>query len=52
MSFYAMGMYILIAGALGLAIGDGRFDISSHPSAGFMFRPWIWRFWMIWPTMA
>ncbi len=42
MNFYAMGVYAAISGALGLAIGDGRFASSSHPSHGFMFRPWIW----------
>jgi drug/metabolite transporter (DMT)-like permease len=42
MSFYAMIVYAVIAAALGLALGDGRFDASAHPSLGFMFRPWIW----------
>jgi drug/metabolite transporter (DMT)-like permease len=42
MNFYAMGTYVLIAGVLGLALGDGRFDNSSHPSLGFLFRAWVW----------
>ena len=33
---------MVVSGATGLAIGDGRFAGSGEPSLEFLFRAWVW----------
>ncbi len=42
LTFYTMVVMMVVAGAAGLAFGDGRFDLFDHPSLAFLFRAWIW----------
>ena len=41
MSFYAMVTFIAVSAIVGLVLGDGRFMTEVHPSAAFLFRPWV-----------
>lgn len=40
MAFYIQVTFIIVSGAIGLAIGDGRFAGTGHPSLEFLFRAW------------
>ena len=42
MAFYVQLTFVVISGAAGLAIGDGRFAGSGEPSLEFLFRAWVW----------
>ncbi len=42
MSFYVQLSFIAASGAIGLAVGDGRFAGSGHPSVEFLLRAWVW----------
>lgn len=42
LTFYTMVVMTTVAGAAGLAFGDGRFDRFEHPSLSFLFRAWVW----------
>lgn len=42
LTFYTMVVMLVVAGAAGLAFGDGRFDLFEHPSLAFLFRAWVW----------
>lgn len=42
LAFYAMLTFVAASGVVGLAIGDGRFAGSVHPSLAFLLRPWVW----------
>ena len=40
MAFYVQLTFIIVSGGIGLAIGDGRFAGTDHPSLEFLFRAW------------
>lgn len=40
MTFYILVTFILVSSAIGLAVGDGRFAGSGHPSLEFLLRAW------------
>jgi drug/metabolite transporter (DMT)-like permease len=40
MAFYVQVTFLIIAGFIGLCIGDGRFSGSAHPSLDFLTRAW------------
>ena len=42
MTFYAMGVYLIGAAVLGLALHLIGFETATHPSLQFLFRPWVW----------
>lgn len=42
MVFYIQLTFVVISGAAGLALGDGRFAGSGDPSLEFLLRAWIW----------
>ncbi len=42
MAFYVQLTFVVISGATGLAIGDGRFAGTGEPSLEFLFRAWVW----------
>ena len=42
LTFYTTMVMLAVAGAAGLAFGDGRFDLFEHPSLAFLFRAWVW----------
>ncbi len=42
LTFYTMIVMLVVAGAAGLAFGDGKFDLFEHPSLAFLFRAWVW----------
>ena len=42
MAFYVQLTFVVVSGATGLAIGDGRFAGSGEPSLEFLFRAWVW----------
>jgi drug/metabolite transporter (DMT)-like permease len=42
MAFYIQIMFIVVSLAMGLALGDGRFDTQSDPSLTFLLRAWSW----------
>jgi len=42
MAFYIQIMFIVVSIAIGLAIGDGRYDTQSDPSLQFLLRAWSW----------
>lgn len=42
MAFWGNFVFLMIALALALAFGDGRFAMDSHPSLAFLFRAWVW----------
>ena len=41
MAFYVQIFFVLISAAIGLAVGDGRFAGTGHPSLEFLFRAWV-----------
>ena len=42
MAFYVHVAFAIVSAAVGLAIGDGRFAGSDHPSIDFLLRAWSW----------
>ncbi|MEZ5775037.1 MAG: DMT family transporter [Hyphomicrobiaceae bacterium] len=42
MAFNLTIVFLVIGGLIGLVLGDGRMDLSAHPTMGFMFRAWSW----------
>lgn len=46
LAFYIQLTFVLFSGAVGLGIGDGRFDTGGHASLAFLTRAWVW------PTLA
>jgi len=49
LAFYIQLTFILFSAAVGLSIGDGRFDTSSHASMAFLTRAWVWPATADWP---
>ena len=49
LAFYIQLTFILFSGAMGLAIGDGRFDTGGHVSMAFLTRAWTWPAMADWP---
>lgn len=41
LSFYSMVVFVVASATTGLIMGDGRFAVSEHASAQFLFRAWI-----------
>ena len=41
-AFYVQCTFIVASGAMGLAVGDGRFAGGGHPSLEFLLRAWTW----------
>ncbi|MFN6977347.1 MAG: DMT family transporter [Gemmobacter sp.] len=41
-ALYVQLTFIVTAGAVGIALGDGRLAGSEDPSLAFLFRAWIW----------
>lgn len=42
MALYVHAAFVIVSAAVGLAIGDGRFAGSGHPSLDFLLRAWSW----------
>jgi len=42
LTFYIQLAFIVISSVVGLAIGDGRFDIYDNEAIGFLLRAWSW----------
>ncbi|UCH40240.1 MAG: DMT family transporter [Gammaproteobacteria bacterium] len=42
LTFYIQLAFIVISSLVGLAIGDGRFDVYDNASLGFLLRAWHW----------
>ena len=42
MALYVHAAFVIVSVAVGLAIGDGRFAGSDHPSLDFLLRAWSW----------
>ena len=42
MAFYMQLVFMVASLAIGLAIGDGRYSGSEHPSLAFLLRAWTW----------
>ena len=42
LAFYIHLSFIVVSAAMGLAVGDGRFAGSGHPSLEFLLRAWAW----------
>ncbi|MGI9302871.1 MAG: DMT family transporter [Gammaproteobacteria bacterium] len=42
LSFYIQVVYLLFSAAVGIAVGDGRFDNGSNPTFEFLVRAWTW----------
>lgn len=49
LAFYIQLTFILFSAAVGLSIGDGRFDTGSHASMAFLTRAWVWPAAADWP---
>ncbi|MCC5969977.1 MAG: DMT family transporter [Pararhodobacter sp.] len=49
LAFYIQLTFIVFSGAVGLAIGDGRFDTGGHASMAFLTRAWTWPALADWP---
>ncbi|MFQ5438711.1 MAG: DMT family transporter [Paracoccaceae bacterium] len=41
MIFYIQVTFIFVSGAMGMAMGDGRFGGQADPSLGFLLRQWV-----------
>ena len=41
MAFYVQLIFLLVSGAIGLAVGDGRLSGTGHPSLEFLLRAWV-----------
>jgi drug/metabolite transporter (DMT)-like permease len=52
MTFYVQICFIVVAGLLGLTVGDGRFDPGPDSPLGFLFRAWVWPAPGDWPLLA
>ena len=42
MAVYMQGAFLAFSLAIGLVVGDGRFDAGTHPSLSFLLRAWVW----------
>ena len=42
MAFYIQVTFIAFSAAMGLTVGDGRFDAGSDASLSFLLRAWVW----------
>lgn len=42
MAFWGNAVFLVLALALALAFGDGRFAGQGHPTVEFLLRPWVW----------
>lgn len=42
MAFYIQLNFLLVSSSIGLAVGDGRFDVFDNASLNFFFRAWSW----------
>ena len=42
LTFYIQIAFIVISTCVGLAIGDGKFDVYDNTSLQFLFRAWVW----------
>ena len=42
MTFYIQLTFVMVSGAMGLAVGQGQFGAQSDPSLEFLFRAWTW----------
>lgn len=49
LAFYIQLTFILFSAAVGLSIGDGRFDTGGHASMAFLTRAWVWPAAADWP---
>lgn len=51
MSFYIQLTFLVVSGAMGLAVGDGRFAAQADPSMAFLLREWVWPAAADWPVL-
>ena len=49
LAFYIQLTFVLFSGAVGLGIGDGRYDAGGHASMVFLTRAWVWPAAADWP---
>ena len=42
MAFWGNFVFLVIAGAMAIGMGDGRFAQGTHPSVAFLLRAWVW----------
>lgn len=42
MAFYIQVTFVIVSSAIGLALGDGAYAGTGHPSAEFLLRAWVW----------
>lgn len=49
LAFYIQLTFVLFSAAVGLFIGDGRFDTGGHASMAFLTRAWTWPALADWP---
>lgn len=42
MAVYMQVAFLVFSIAMGLSVGDGRFDTTPHPSLSFLLRSWTW----------
>ena len=42
MALYIQLTFAIVAIAMGISVGDGRFAGSGHPSVEFILRAWVW----------
>ncbi|MFN3825061.1 MAG: DMT family transporter [Pseudorhodobacter sp.] len=52
MTFYVQICFIVMAGMMGLTVGDGRFDPGPDSALGFLLRAWVWPGSGDWPILA
>ena len=52
MGWYIQLTFLVASVAVGLSIGDGRFDTATNASLSFLTRAWIWPAPEIWPILA
>lgn len=50
LSFYVQTGFILVSGAMGLAVGDGHLAGSGNASLTFLLRAWVWPPLQDWPA--
>ncbi|MDZ4093818.1 MAG: DMT family transporter [Paracoccaceae bacterium] len=51
MTFYVQISFVVISGAMGLVVGDGRFSGATDPSLAFLLRAWVWPSMQDWPIL-
>ncbi len=51
MTFYVQLCFIVVAGLMGLTVGDGRFDPGPDSPFGFLLRAWVWPDAGDWPLL-